>query len=169
MVAVFVWSILFPLSWPRAATKSYGSRGFFQVGQSGRRDRFLWSSEAGEGLLGLHKFLLYLSSNPSVSFPKTFWEKPFGERVAPSLKVTWEQTSFLSASVANSLALRFCLVPEGGFEHQLSGAISGLITYFNVPCTGSLLDVVLWAISPQSASLPLFNLWPVKTRVNQEF
>ena len=31
------------------------------------------------------------SLKTSVSFPKTFWEKPLGERVALSQKVTWEQ------------------------------------------------------------------------------
>lgn len=61
-------------------------------------------------------------------------------------------------SLLSTLLALVCLAPKRAFEHELSGAISGLITYFNVPCTGSLLDVVLWAVSPQSASLPLFNL-----------
>ena len=69
---------------------------------AGRRD-FLWSKRlwwAGQMHLAEQSeeksYLAYTNSvlpslKTSVSFPKTFWEKPLGKRVAQSQKVTWEQ------------------------------------------------------------------------------
>lgn len=61
---------------------------FSRVRESGGEDRCLWQKEAGEGLPDLDKFLCFLPLETSVSFPGAFWEKPLGERVALSQKVT---------------------------------------------------------------------------------
>lgn len=70
-----------------------------------------------------------------------------------------------------SLPLYFCLVWRPRWFLQMeplkcSPAAAGLSWL----CSGgAALLPGLWAISLQRASLPLLNLWPVKTRVNQKF
>ena len=51
--------------------------------------RRLWQREEKSSLAFTNSVLPSLKA--SVSFPKIFWEKPLGKRVALSQKVTWEQ------------------------------------------------------------------------------
>lgn len=135
---VSVWLILykeicFPHPGPGVLQNEIAVEIFSRVRGSGGQDRCLSQNEAGAGLLDLCRFLFFLPWETSVSFPRAFWEKRLGERVALSQKVTWEQ--FPVCPYSQPL-VRSCFVPKGGFEHQLSWTISSLITYFNVPCTG---------------------------------
>lgn len=61
---------------------------FFGVGESAGQDRCLWQNEARRRVVWLIQIPALPSLKTSVSFPKTVWEKPLGERVALSRKVT---------------------------------------------------------------------------------
>lgn len=63
--------------------KRWASRGGFLW------SRRLWQREEKSSLAFTNSVLPSLKA--SVSFPKIFWEKPLGKRVALSQKVTWEQ------------------------------------------------------------------------------
>lgn len=84
----FVQRICFAQPGPGVLQNEIAVEVFSRVGESGGQDGCLWQNEAGEGLPDLCKFLFFLPSEPSVSFPRAFWEKPLGERVALSQKVT---------------------------------------------------------------------------------